>query len=333
MKNKMENTRSQNPFVRIFVQPVVNYFKRNSGILIALALLVVILTFATPNFMNKKNLLTVLRQICQNALLSFGMTCVLIVGGIDLTVGSVFGVSGVAMVMLLNGGMHILPAFVISMLIGSFIGAVNGSIIAFTGMPPFIVTLSLQEVIRGIAYIITNGRAVSCSHTLFNSIGNAYFLGIPAPIYFVVVAMILVSIILYRTKLGRRMYAVGGNLNAAKFTGIRIPRVIISAYTISGTLAALSGIILASRMYSGQPTAGDGYESDAIAAAVLGGVSFNGGIGTIGGCIIGALVIGVLNNGLNLLKVSSYMQMVLKGLVIITAVGVDVLKNRANAKA
>ncbi|MBQ8507850.1 MAG: ribose ABC transporter permease [Clostridia bacterium] len=331
MKNKESN--HNNSVGGAIARPFVNYFKRNSGILIGLALLIVILSIATPNFMNSKNLLTVLRQICQNALLAFGMTCVLIVGGIDLTVGSVFGVSGVAIVMLLNGGMALIPAFVISMLLGMVIGAVNGTIIAFTGMPPFIVTLSLQQVIRGIAFIITNGRAVSSKHTLFNSIGNAYYFGIPAPIYFVAVCMIIISVILYHTKLGRRMYAIGGNTNAAKFSGIRIPRVVISAYTISGAMAALSGIILASRMYSGQPTAGEGYESDAIAASVLGGVSFSGGVGTIGGVILGALVIGVLNNGLNLLKVSSYMQMVVKGIVIIAAVGVDILKNRASAKA
>ena len=346
MNNTQANS-NRNPIARFFrylADLVVGYFRRNSGILIALLILCLFLWFSTATydgvgffealgtskFMNGTNLLTVLRQICQNALLAFGMTCVLIVGGIDLTVGSVFGVSGVAMVMMLNGGVHILPAFIISLLLGTVIGLINGSIIAFTGMPAFIVTLSMQEVIRGVAFIITNGRAVGSNHKLFNSIGNAYLLGIPVPIYFVLVVLIIVSIILYRPKLGRRMYAVGGNVNAARFTGIRIPRVVISAYMISGTLAALSGVILASRMYSGQPTAGDGYESDAIAASVLGGVSFTGGIGTVGGTLIGALVIGVLNNGLNLLRVSSYVQMIIKGLVIIAAVGVDIIKSRAS---
>ena len=318
--------------LRVLIDPFVNYFKRNSGILVGLALLVVFLSVTTSNFLTGSNILTVLRQVCQNALITFGMTCVLIVGGIDLTVGSVFGVSGVAIVMMLNAGWPLIPSFLISLAIGTCIGTVNGSIIAFTGMPPFIVTLSMQQVIRGFAYIITNGRAVGSKHALFNSIGNAYYFGIPSPIYFLVVVMILLSIILYRTKLGRRMYAVGGNINAARFSGIRIPRVTISAYMISATLSALAGIILASRMYSGQPTAGEGYESDAIAASVLGGVSFSGGVGTLGGAIVGALVIGVLNNGLNLLKVSSYMQMVVKGVVIIAAVGVDIIKNRGGLK-
>ncbi len=326
--NKGMETAEKRSLIDIVTRPVVDYVKRNSGILIGLALLVLILSVSTANFLTGSNILTVLRQVCQNALITFGMTCVLIVGGIDLTVGSVFGVSGVAIVMMLNAGMPLIPAFVLSMIIGTMIGSVNGSIVAFTGMPPFIVTLSMQQVIRGVAFIITNGRAVGCKHALFNSIGNAYYFGIPSPIYVVTVVIIIVSTILYRTKLGRRMYAVGGNVNAARFTGIRIPKVTISAYMISATLSALAGIILASRMYSGQPTAGEGYESDAIAASVLGGVSFSGGVGTIGGAIIGALVIGVLNNGLNLLKVSSYMQMVVKGIVIIAAVGVDILKNR-----
>jgi len=243
----------------------------------------------------------------------------------------VFGASGVAIVMMLNGGMPLLPAFLIALLMGTLIGFLNGSVIAYTGMPAFIVTLSMQQVIRGLAFLITNGRAVGSDHKLFNSLGNAYWLRIPAPIYAVAAMMLIVSVILYRTKLGRRMYAVGGNANAARFSGIRIPRVVISAYMISGTLSALSGIIMSSRMYSGQPSAGEGYESDAIAAAVLGGVSFTGGVGTIGGAIIGALVIGVLNNGLNLLKVSSYIQMIIKGLVIIAAVGVDILKARSSS--
>ena len=329
---KTSQNGQRRPLLRVLTDPIVNYVKRNSGILAGLVLLVIFLSITTSNFLTGSNILTVLRQVCQNALITFGMTCVLIVGGIDLTVGSVFGVSGVAIVMMLNAGWPLIPAFIVSLLIGTCIGVVNGSIIAFTGMPPFIVTLSMQQVIRGFAYIITNGRAVGSKHALFNSIGNAYYFGIPSPIYFLVVVLIVLSIILYRTKLGRRMYAVGGNLNAARFSGIRIPRVTISAYMISATLSALAGIILASRMYSGQPTAGEGYESDAIAASVLGGVSFSGGVGTLGGAIIGALVIGVLNNGLNLLKVSSYMQMVVKGVVIIAAVGVDVLKNTGGLK-
>ncbi len=307
---------------------IVGFVRRNMGILIGLAVLFLFLSIFTNSFLTAKNMLQVLRQICINALLAFGMTFVLIIGGIDLTVGSVVAISGVSIVMLLNMGIPLPAAFLLALLIGSLVGLLNGSIIALTGMPPFIVTLSLQGAIRGVAYVITDGRSVSCENEVFNAIGNGYFLGIPLPIYIVAFVMLLISVILYYTRFGRRMYAVGGNVTAAQFSGIHVKQITIWVYVISGTLSALAGIILASRMYSGQPASGQAYESDAIAAAVLGGTSFNGGIGTIGGTLIGALVIGFLTNGLNLLHISSYVQMIIKGVVIIGAVGIDILKNR-----
>jgi len=308
--------------------PIVGFVRRNMGILIGLAVLFVFLSIFTDSFLTGKNMLQVLRQICINALLAFGMTFVLIIGGIDLTVGSVVAISGVSIVMLLNSGLPLPAAFLVALLIGSAVGLINGCITALTGMPPFIVTLSLQGAIRGVAYVITDGRSVSCDNAVFNAIGNGYWFGIPIPIYIVAFVMIIISIILYYTRFGRRMYAVGGNVTAAQFSGIHVKKITIWVYVISGTLSALAGIILASRMYSGQPASGQAYESDAIAAAVLGGTSFNGGIGTIGGTLIGALVIGFLTNGLNLLHISSYVQMIIKGLVIIGAVGIDILKNR-----
>lgn len=307
---------------------LVGFVRRNMGILIGLAVLFLFLSIFTDSFLTTKNMLQVLRQICINALLAFGMTFVLIIGGIDLTVGSVVAISGVSIVMLLNAGVPLPIAFLLSLLIGALVGLINGGIIALTGMPPFIVTLSLQGAIRGVAYVITDGRSVSCENEVFNAIGNGYFLGIPLPIYIVALVMILISVILYYTRFGRRMYAVGGNVTAAQFSGIHVKNITVWVYIISGTLSALAGIILASRMYSGQPASGQSYESDAIAAAVLGGTSFNGGIGTIGGTLIGALVIGFLTNGLNLLHISSYVQMIIKGVVIIGAVGIDILKNR-----
>ncbi len=308
--------------------PVTKFIKNNYGTMLGLLVLCTILTVSTDSFLTGKNLLSVLRQICINSLIAFGMTFVLIIGGIDLTVGSVVGASGVAVVMLLEANVPLAIAILLSLLLGAVIGAVNGMIVAYIKMPPFIVTLSMQGIIRGLAYIITNGRSVACKDQVFTSMGNGYLLGIPIPIYIVAAVMIVISVILYRTKFGRRMYAVGGNITAAKFSGIRINGLTINVYIISALMAALAGIILASRMYSGQPTAGQGYESDAIAAAVLGGTSFAGGIGTIGGTLIGALVIGVLSNGLNLLHISSYVQMVIKGVVIILAVAFDLLKNK-----
>ena len=308
--------------------PLGRFIKRNMGILIGLVVLFLFLSVATDSFLSTKNMLQVLRQICINGLLAFGMTFVLIIGGIDLTVGSVVAISGVSVVIMLNSGVPLPVALVVALLLGAIVGLLNGGIIALTGMPPFIVTLSLQGTIRGIAYVITDGRSVSCDNAVFNAIGNGYLFGIPIPIYIVAFVMIVISILLYYTRFGRRMYAVGGNITAAGFSGIHVKKIMVQVYVLSGVLSALAGIILASRMYSGQPASGQAYESDAIAAAVLGGTSFNGGIGTVGGTLIGALVIGFLTNGLNLLHISSYVQMIIKGLVIIGAVGIDILKNR-----
>ena len=308
--------------------PLGSFIKRNMGILIGLVVLFLFLSVATDSFLSTKNMLQVLRQICINGLLAFGMTFVLIIGGIDLTVGSVVAISGVSVVIMLNSGVPLPVALVVALLLGAIVGLLNGGIIALTGMPPFIVTLSLQGTIRGIAYVITDGRSVSCDNAVFNAIGNGYLFGIPIPIYIVAFVMIVISILLYYKRFGRRMYAVGGNITAAGFSGIHVKKIMVQVYVLSGVLSALAGIILASRMYSGQPASGQAYESDAIAAAVLGGTSFNGGIGTVGGTLIGALVIGFLTNGLNLLHISSYVQMIIKGLVIIGAVGIDILKNR-----
>lgn len=321
----MENKKARVVTTR---NPILDFMQRNMGILIGLIVLSVFLSVFTDTFLTGKNLISVLRQICVNTLIAFGMTFVLIIGGIDLTVGSVVGACGVAVVILINAGVPTVPAVLLAVLLGACIGLVNGVIIAYTGMPPFIVTLSLQQTIRGFAYIFTDGRSVACEDAAFDFLGNGYVLGIPVPIIVVFLVMILISAILYLTKFGRRMYAIGGNIDAARFSGIKVKAITVKVYVISAMLSALAGIILASRMYSGQPTAGNGYESDAIAAAVLGGTSFLGGIGTAGGTIIGSMVIGFLNNGLNLMHVSSYMQMVIKGIVIITAVGIDLFKKR-----
>lgn len=317
-------------YEKVVSNPAARFFADNLGILLALFFMCVILSVSTNSFFDGKNILTVLRQICINSLLAFGMTFVLIIGGIDLTVGSVVGASGVTCVMLMEAGFGMIPSILLALLFGAIIGLINGTIIAATGMPAFIVTLSMMGVIRGLAYIITDGRSVASNNNTFTSMGNGYLLGIPNPIYILAVVMIIVSVVLYKTKFGRRMYAIGGNPMAAKYTGIKIKSITVKVYVISALLSALAGIILASRMFSGQPTAGQGYESDAIAAAVLGGTSFTGGIGTIGGTLVGALVIGVLSNGLNLLHIPSYVQMVIKGIVIIIAVGFDIVKNRNN---
>lgn len=308
--------------------PVMNYFRNNAGTLIGLVGLTLVLSVTTTTFLTPDNLFNILRQVCTNATLAFGMTFVLIIGGIDLSVGSVLAASGVTVVILLERGVPCVPAILIGILLGGVMGLINGLIIAYTNMPPFIVTLATQMGIRGISYIITSGRSVSSTDPLFNAIGNGYVGPVPIPVLLVLIMIVISAIILNKTRFGRRMYATGGNLEAAVYAGIKVKKVQIWVYTICGVLASIGGIVLASRMYSGQPTAGNAYEGDAIAAAVLGGTSFNGGIGTIGGTLIGALIIGVLNNGLNLLKVSFYWQLVIKCIVILVAVYIDILKKK-----
>lgn len=313
---------------KVTTNPFVKFIKSNLGILIAFVLLFIFLSVFSNSFLSSKNLLSVSRQICINMLLALGITMVLIVGGIDLSVGSVVGLVGVVSVMLMNSGVHWFLACLIGLCIGAVVGIINGVIIAYTGMAPFIVTLSTMGALRGVAYTITGGRSIACQDEVFNSIGNGYFLGVPIPVYIVVVALIVISIILYRTKFGRHMYAIGGNPSAAVFSGIKINKETLKVYIISGVLAALAGLILATRLSSGQPSAGNGYESDAISAAVLGGTSFTGGIGTVSGTFFGAMVIGILSNGLNLLHIDSYPQMIIKGVVIIAAVGIDIIKRK-----
>ncbi|MCC8024514.1 MAG: ABC transporter permease [Clostridium sp.] len=306
----------------------VTYFKRNMGTLIGLFLLCAFLSITTDSFLDSGNLLTVLRQVCINATLAFGMTYVLIIGSIDLSVGSVLALSGVTCVMLIENGFPFGLALPASILLGSFVGLVNGIVIAFTGIPPFIVTLAMQTIVRGFSYIVTNGTSIVSKNEMFNSIGNKYVGFLPIPVIIVAVIIVIAALVLNKTKFGRRMYAVGGNKSAAVYSGINSRRVEICVHVICATLAAVGGIILASRMYSAQPTAGQSYEGDAIAAAVLGGTSFNGGVGTIGGTIIGALIIGFLNNGMNLLQLSYYWQLVVKGIVIIGAVYLDMEKKK-----
>jgi len=211
------------------------------------------------------------------------------------------------------------------------IGAFNGLMVSKTAIPPFIVTLATMNIARGAAYVYTGGQPIRVMSDQFNFIGAGYVRNIPTPIIYLVIILIITYIILNRSKLGRHIYAVGGNRQAAIFSGIKIGKVLFFAYTYSGLLAGIAGVVLASRMFSGQPTAGDGAEMDAIAAVVLGGTSMNGGIGKIGGTVIGGLVIGVLNNGLNLLGVNSFWQYIVKGAVILIAVYVDNVKKKKSA--
>ena len=311
---------------------VTKFISDNLGILAALVILCVFLAVfpATgSHFRTVKNLFNVLRQNSTNLLLSCGMTMVIILGGIDLSVGSVIALSGViAAGCVSRYNLPIGIAFLIGIIIGVIFGLFNGFVISKTTIPAFIVTLATMNIARGLAGVYTGGSPVRVVSQQWQFLGAGYIGGVPVPVIIMIIVFIISLLILNKTKLGRHIYAVGGNVKAAEFSGISVQKVKFLVYTFSGLMAGMAGIILASRMYSGQPTAGEGAEMDAIAAVVVGGTSMAGGSGKLGGTLIGALIIGVLNNGLNLMNVNSFWQTVVKGVVILLAVMLDFFRNR-----
>ncbi|WP_059104766.1 ABC transporter permease subunit [Shouchella shacheensis] len=295
------------------------------GPFIGLIAIVVIISILNPSFLSLPNLLNVLRQVSINALIAFGMTFVILTGGIDLSVGAILALSGAVTATLLSAGVDPVLAILVGLLVGAILGAINGFIIAKGKVAPFIATLATMTIYRGATLMFTDGRPVSGlgDSTLFEMIGGGYFFGVPMPAITMMVSFAILYFILKKTTFGRRVYAVGGNEEASILSGIKVDRIKIYVYSLTGFLAAVAGIILTSRLNSAQPTAGTMYELDAIAAVVLGGTSLTGGRGWIVGTLIGALIIGVLNNGLNLLGVSSFFQQVVKGSVILLAVLID----------
>ncbi|HEV7378703.1 MAG TPA: ABC transporter permease [Dyadobacter sp.] len=294
------------------------------GIYLAFLLICLVLAFSTPRFFTVSNMLTIGNQVSINALLAFGVTFVIITGGIDLSLGSMVAVTGVVAATFAHPDTYplIVPIFT-GLLAGLAIGAFNGFVITKSKVPPFIVTLGTMTIGRGLALILSNGRPVSNLSDSFNFIGGGNIFGIPFPIIILIIAFIVCSVILNKTILGRYMYAVGGNEPAARASGIRVNNVKMWVYTICGLLSAMGGILLTSRITTGQPNAGAGFELDAIAAAIIGGTSTSGGTGTMTGTLIGALLIGVISNSLDLLNVTSYYQQVVMGVIIIGAVVLD----------
>jgi len=284
----------------------------------------------SDKFFTLDNLLTVALQTSVIAIIAIGQTYVIITTGIDLSIGSNIAISGIIASILMTQGVSIPVAMMAGLLSGIIVGILNGLLIVYGDLPPFIVTLGAMSIVRGIALVITGGIPVSNLPSKFAILGNGRIIKdlIPVPVIIMLVLAIIFGFILAKTKLGRYTYAVGSNFEAARLSGISIPKTIISIYAISGFLAACSGLILAARIVSGQPTAGTGYELDAVASSVIGGASLMGGEGTIVGTIIGAFVIGVLRNGLNLLNVSAFWQQIAIGIVIIGAVFLDRIKRR-----
>lgn len=311
---------------------VLGYFKDNIGIIIALlAMSIFLIVFPTTRttFLTSKNVFNILRQNASNLFLATGMTMVIILGGIDLSVGSVIALTGcVAAGCVMNLGLPEAVAFLIAILIGAVVGMFNGFVICKTAIPPFIVTLASMNITKGIALVYTQGSPIRCMNDAFKFPGAGYIGKIPTPVILMIIVFVIACLIVNRTQLGRHIYAVGGNAQAAQFSGINVSKVKFIVYAYTGVMAGIAGVVIASRLYSGQPTAGDGAEMDAIAAVVVGGTSMSGGSGKLGGTLIGVLIIGVLNNGLNLLGVDSNWQYIVKGLVILLAVYVDFLRNR-----
>lgn len=308
------------------------YFKENLGIIVAFLVLCVFLSVfpkTSGSFFTRQNIFNVLRQISTNLFLACGMTMVIILGGIDLSVGSIIALSGcISAGCVARYNLSLPIALLMGLLVGLLVGMFNGAVISKTTIPAFIVTLATMNIAKGLAYVYTGGSPVRVVTKEWQFLGAGYVGIFPTPVVILVIVLIITAIIMNKTKMGRHMYAVGGNQQAAEFSGIKVEKVKFFVHAFSGLMAGLAGIVLASRMYSGQPTAGDGAEMDAIAAVVVGGTSMAGGSGKIGGTIIGGLIIGVLNNGLNLLNVNSFWQYVVKGVVILLAVFLDYFRNK-----
>jgi ribose transport system permease protein len=304
--------------------------------LLALAALVVWLTVSTDSFLTTDNGLNILRQISVNLCLSIGMTLVIISGGIDLSVGSVLAFSAAVAAGLLKNGID-LPMFeshleftvagamLAGVVVGGVLGAVNGIVITRLGLPPFIATLGMLSIARGLTELWTGAYPITGLGEEFRQLGTGHLRWVPIPVPIVVVGVLVVlfSVVTLRTKFGRHLYAVGGAEQAARLSGVNVGRVKLLAYTLSGALSGMAGLLLAARLDSATPTAGEAFELDSIAAVVIGGASLSGGRGSILGAVLGCLIIGILNNGLVLLGVSPFWQKVIKGVVILVAVAID----------
>ena len=303
------------------------------GIVIVFLFLCILLSFANPYFLRTRNIMNVLRQTSINGLLSIGMTFVILTGGIDLSVGSILAFSGIVAASFAShaaGGVVLNPFLSagIGILGGMLLGSINGLLISKWRVPAFVVTLGMLSMARGFTFIYSDGMPVPNIDESFLIFGQGVFLGIPLPVIIFGAVFILAWIVLYRTRFGRYVYAVGGNEKSAMISGVNTKLIIFFVYVISGFLSALGGIILTARTTAGLPQAGQSYELDAIAAVVIGGTSLSGGQGALVGTLFGALFMGVINNGLDLLGVSSYFQQVIKGAIIVGAVLLDSLRKK-----
>ncbi|MGL4534556.1 MAG: ribose ABC transporter permease [Fusobacteriaceae bacterium] len=297
----------------------------NNKPLVGLIIFSIVVSIFNPRFLSINNLLNVLRQTSINSVIAIGMTLVILTGGIDLSVGSVLAITGALCAAMISAGINPMAVIVITLAIGFILGLLNGVFISYAKLQPFIVTLVTMTLLRGATLVYTDGKPipVRVEGEFFENIGGGYLFEIPIPIYIMLALFLVGYYVLNNTKFGRYVYAIGGNEEATKLSGVNTSKYKTLVYGAAGSLAALAGIIVTSRLGSAQPTAGAGYELDAIAAVVLGGTSLSGGVGRIAGTALGAIIIGVLGNALNLLNVSSYYQMMIKAAVILIAVLID----------
>jgi len=304
-------------------------FARRFGAVAGLLALCGLLWILTPYFLTVANLLNVMEQTAINAIVAVGMTYVIISGGIDLSVGSLLAVAGVVLALALKADWAVPIAALAAVAVGALSGLLNGIGIAFGRLPPFIMTLGMMSVARGAALLATDGRPVSGFSAGFRSLATGHIAGVPAPIVLTLVLYLVSHLVLARTRFGRYVYGIGGNEEATRLSGVPVRFHKTMVYGVSGVASAIAAIVLTARLNTAQPIAGINYELDAIAATVIGGTSLSGGDGSLGGTLIGALTMGVLRNGLNLLGVSSFLQQLVIGVVIIAAVLIDrILKEK-----
>ncbi|MDR1936468.1 MAG: ABC transporter permease [Candidatus Accumulibacter sp.] len=302
------------------------------GIVIAFFMLCALLSIVSEAFLSWGNWVNILRQTSINGILAIGMTYVVLTKGIDLSVGSILAFSGLVTGSLVTGSAPhgVLIGISAGLSVGLLLGAVNGLLVARLSVAPFVVTLGMLSVARGMTFIYNDGMPIANLSKDFRFIGQGMIGEVPAPVIILAITFLIFWFILKYTTFGRYVYAVGGNERSAKTSGINTRLIIFAVYVISGLLSALAGLILAARTTSALPQAGVAYELDAIAAVVIGGTSLSGGVGTLSGTLVGALIIGVINNGLDLMGVSSYYQQVIKGMIIVAAVLLDVSRKKQN---
>lgn len=314
------------------IKDIVMDFYGKAGILIILLIMVIGLSVGTDTFLTYRNLINVLRQITFYAMIGFGEMAIIITGGFDMSAGSIVGLTSVLTAMVAqNASTPVIVIFLVAAMIGLAVGMFNGGMVAYVGVPPFIATMGSQIICRGLALLIADGRPINGLSDSFVWLGAGSIGLLPIPVIFIIISAIITWYLMKYTKTGRHIYAVGGNAQAALVSGIKTKRIKLFVFMFEGVLCAIAGMVLTARVSSGQPSLGEGFEMDAIAGAVIGGVSLSGGVGTIYGVVCGALVIGVLNNGMDLLNINGYWQQIAQGALIVLAVTLDILRQKTSS--